>query len=193
MSMSETLTIWLLRLQTKILLVCGMREAAMQVFEAILVRKPGDVQAMNSLGYEALRGNHPLRALGYFEQVLKVDAANSNAQFNCAYALEELGRLPEAESAFKAAIALDEKADRAWYGLSLVLIRLGRLEEALVALKRNTKLQPMSPYGWYQMARVHINLGQADKARDVITHLNGFEPKVAAQLERETGIAPIRF
>jgi hypothetical protein len=51
----------------------------------------------------------------------------------------------------------------------------------------------MSPYGWYQMARVHINLGQADKARDVITHLNGFEPKVAAQLERETGIAPIRF
>jgi hypothetical protein len=43
------------------------------------------------------------------------------------------------------------------------------------------------------MARVHINLGQADKARDVITHLNGFEPKVAAQLERETGLSPIRF
>jgi Tfp pilus assembly protein PilF len=75
----------------------------------------------------------------------------------------------------------------------MVLIRLGRLEEALAAFKRNTKLQPMSPYAWYQMARVHIDLGQSDKARDVITHLNGFEPKVAAQLERETGLSPIRF
>ena len=100
---------------------------------------------------------------------------------------------PYAEAAFRAAIALDEKADRAWYGLGLVLVRQGRLDEALVSFKRNTKLQPMSPYAWYQMARVHIDLKQPDEARNVITHLKGFEPKVAAQLERETGIKAISF
>ena len=63
-----------------------------------------------------------------------------------------------------------------------------RLEEALAALKRNTQLQPMSPFGWYQMARVHVDLKQTDEARAVIRHLKGFEPKVAAQLERETGL-----
>ena len=78
--------------------------------------------------------------------------------------------------------------DRAWYGLGLVLVRQGRLEEALAALKRNTQLQPMSPFGWYQIARVHVDLKQTEEARAVIRHLKGFEPKVAAQLERETGI-----
>jgi Tfp pilus assembly protein PilF len=78
--------------------------------------------------------------------------------------------------------------DRAWYGLGLVLVRQGRLEEALSVLKRNTQLQPMSPFGWYQLARVHVDLKQTDEARAVIRHLKGFEPKVAAQLERETGL-----
>jgi cytochrome c-type biogenesis protein CcmH/NrfG len=78
--------------------------------------------------------------------------------------------------------------DRAWYGLGLVLVRQGRLEEAVVALKHNTKLQPMSPFGWYQLARVHLDLKQADEALAVIRYLKGFEPKVAAQLERETGL-----
>ena len=79
--------------------------------------------------------------------------------------------------------------DRAWYGLGLVLVRMGRLPEALAALKRNTQLQPMSPFGWYQLARVHVDLAQPEQARAVIRHLKGFEPKVAAQLERETGLS----
>ena len=81
--------------------------------------------------------------------------------------------------------------DRQWYGLGLVLVRQGRLPEALAALKRNTSLQPMSPFGWYQMARVHVELQQPDEAKAVIRHLKGFEPKVAAQLERETGLRPV--
>ena len=45
----------------------------------------------------------------------------------------------------------------------------------------------MSPYGWYQLARVQIDRQQPEEARKIIRHLKGFEPKVAAQLERETG------
>ena len=70
-----------------------------------------------------------------------------------------------------------------------MLIRLQRYEEAVEALKKNTELQPMSPYGWYQLARVHVDRHQPDEAVKIIRHLKGFEPKVAAQLERETGLA----
>ena len=70
-----------------------------------------------------------------------------------------------------------------------MLIRLQRFDEAIAALKRNTELQPMSPYGWYQLARVHVDRQQPDEAVKIIRHLKGFEPKVAAQLERETGSA----
>ena len=65
---------------------------------------------------------------------------------------------------------------------------LGLVDEAVPALERNTKLQPMSPYGWYQLARVHMDRHEPEKARKIIRHLKGFEPKVAAQLERETGL-----
>jgi tetratricopeptide (TPR) repeat protein len=102
--------------------------------------------------------------------------------------LEELALSLDAEKAFKAAIQIDPKMDRAWYGLGLVLVRQRRLEESLMAFKRNTELQSMSPFAWYQMARVHVELGHPDEALAVMRHLNGFEPKVAAQLERETGL-----
>ena len=177
-----------MRWRAKLLLVLGLREAAMDVFRAILKDMPHDVHALNSLGYNALQTRHPAQALPYFEQVLALKPELSNAHFNVAFVSEELGRLEQAEAEFRAAIAIEEKMDRAWYGLGLVLVRLGRLDEALTALKRNTKLQPMSPFGWYQIARVHVDLKQPEKALKVIRHLKGFEPKVAAQLERETGL-----
>ena len=46
----------------------------------------------------------------------------------------------------------------------------------------------MSPYGWYQLARVRFDRQEPDEARKIIRHLKSFEPKVAAQLERETGL-----
>ena len=64
---------------------------------------------------------------------------------------------------------------------------LRALDDAVAALERNTELQPMSPFGWYQLARVQMDRRRPDEARRIIRHLKGFEPKVAAQLEREVG------
>jgi hypothetical protein len=46
----------------------------------------------------------------------------------------------------------------------------------------------MSPCAWYQLARLRAERGEADEARRLIAHLRGFEPRVAAQLVRETGL-----
>jgi tetratricopeptide (TPR) repeat protein len=108
--------------------------------------------------------------------------------FNLAFLLEHADRLDEAQAAFRKAVALDPRLERAWYGLGLTLIRQRHFDEAVAALKRNTELQPMSPYGWYQLARVHVDRDEPDEALKVIRHLKGFEPKVAEQLERETGL-----
>ena len=43
----------------------------------------------------------------------------------------------------------------------------------------------MSPHGWYRLAQVWLALGEVDKALTVVARLSGFEPRVAAQLERE--------
>ena len=166
----------------------GMRSKAHAVFQDILEIHPQDVLALNSLGFKELNDRHLVQALGFFERALMLTPTLANAHFNVGFVLEELGRSQEAELAFKNAIAIDEKMDRAWYGLGLVLVRQQRFEESLVAFKRNTELQSMSPYAWYQMARVHMEMQEPEKALEVIRHLNGFEPKVAAQLVRETGL-----
>ena len=174
--------------RAKIFLFLGMRVSATQVFQDVLQYVPKDLLALNSLGYAAMHDKNFVLALNYFDQVAELSSESSNAHFNQAFVCEELGRLEDAERGFRAALAIEEKMDRAWYGLGLVLVRQGRLEEAVIALKQNTKLQPMSPFGWYQLARVHLDLKQADEALAVIRYLKGFEPKVANQLERETGL-----
>ncbi|MCX7222700.1 MAG: tetratricopeptide repeat protein [Burkholderiales bacterium] len=102
---------------------------------------------------------------------------------------QELEHPLEAETAFRRALSLNDQLDQAWYGLGLALIQQGRLDEAVAALERNTQLQPMSPYAWYQLGRVHMDRQAPDETTKIIKHLKGFEPKFAAQLARETGLA----
>lgn len=110
------------------------------------------------------------------------------AWFNLGYLLEESGQLSDAGAAFERATEVDPALDRAWYGLALVRIRQRRLDDAVVALQKNTQLQPLSPHGWYQLGRVHADREALDEVGKVIRHLQGFEPRIAAQLERETGV-----
>jgi predicted Zn-dependent protease len=132
----------------------------------------------------------PAAAIADAQRLVQQHPARSAADwFNLAFLLERADQLVDAEPAFRRAVALDDRLDRAWYGLGVTLVRLGRVDEAVVALKRNTELQPLSPYGWYQLAQAHVARQQTEEARRVIRHLKNFEPKVAAQLERETGLA----
>lgn len=171
-------------------LVLGRHARAEQVFDAMLAHWPGDAYALASRAH--LRGQRGAleAAMADAQALVAAHPARGAADwFNLGYLLQEAGRHGEAESALRRAVALDERLDRAWYGLGLVLIAQGRYDEAVQALQRNTELQPMSPYGWYQLARVHMDRHAPDEARKIICHLQGFEPKVAARLLRETGMS----
>lgn len=179
----------LAKLRAIALLVFGRQAAAEAVFDRMLARWPGDAYALASRAHLRERRGARAEAIDDAQALVAAHPQRSAADwFNLAFMLEAADRLDEAEAAFRRAVALDPKLDRAWYGLGLTLIRLQRFDEAVPALKRNTELQPMSPYGWYQLARVHMDRHQPDEARKIIAHLKGFEPKVAAQLERETGL-----
>jgi predicted Zn-dependent protease len=170
-------------------LVFGRTKQAETVFDEMLRRWPGDAYALSSRSHVRAQAGRRDEAIADQQALVAARPDRSAADwFNLAYLFEEAGRLAEAEPAFRRALALDPKLDRAWYGLGLVLIRLQRADEAVAALKQNTKLQPMSPYGWYQLARVQFDRHEPEEARKIIRHLKGFEPKVAAQLERETGL-----
>lgn len=169
-------------------LVLARPRRAIELFDAMLARWPRDAYALASRAHLHAQAGRTGLALADSERLVELDPANAHAWFNRGYLLEAAERWEDALAAFRRATELSPKLDRAWYGLGLVLIRLRRFDEAAAALERNTELQPMSPYGWYQLARVHLDRQKPDEAVKIIRHLEGFEPKVAAQLERETGL-----
>lgn len=182
---------WRMKLRAIACIVMGRAATAERVFDDMLARWPDDAYALASRSHLRAQAGRRDEAIADAEHLVRLHPRRSAADwFNLGYLLEEATRLVEAEAAFRRALDLDDKLDRAWYGLGLALIRQRRFDEAVAALKRNTELQPMSPYGWYQLARVHIDRHDPESARTIIRHLQGFEPKVAAQLQRETGLSP---
>jgi tetratricopeptide (TPR) repeat protein len=182
---------WRLKMRAMGWLLLGRRGAALETFDDMLARWPRDAYALSSRAHlRSQLGQHDAAIMDAQALVTHHPSRSAADWFNLAFLLESADRLEDAERAFRQAVVLDPALDRAWYGLGLTLIRLQRFDEAVDALKRNTELQPMSPYGWYQLARVHVDRHDPDEARRIIRHLQGFEPKVAAQLQRETGLVP---
>lgn len=180
---------WWLKVRAIAALVLGRRRAAEGFFDAMLASWPDDAYALASRAHVLAQSGRNEEALRDARALVRAHPERSAGDwFNFAFLLEATDRVEEAEQAFRRALELDPKLDRAWYGLGLALIRQRRFDDAVAALKRNTELQPMSPYGWYQLARVQLDRQQPDEARKIIRHLKKFEPKVAEQLERETGL-----
>lgn len=173
----------------------GIRQsdAALRFYGHALTVKPDDPQVIASMAFEYAQMGRNREALATFERVVALRPDWDEAHFNRGFLLQQLNNHEAALDAFDQALIHNPDHDRALYGKGLSLISTKRPDEAVAPLQRNTKLQPMSPYGWYQLARVQFDRGKPDKAQGIIDHLATFEPKVAAQLARETGLrAPPR-
>ena len=164
------------------------RDLALEYYGRMLELDPGDPLALASIALPDGAARSQAGGAGGVRPTADGAPEDAEAHFNRGFLLQDMNDREGAMAAFRRAIALNPDHDRAHYGLALSLISARRLEEALVPLKKNTKLQPMSPYGWYQLARVQHELGRTDETQQVLDHLARFEPKIARQLERETGL-----
>jgi tetratricopeptide (TPR) repeat protein len=168
-------------------------DATLRFYGHALLAKPDDPKVMASIAFEYAQMGRNREALAAFDRVIAIKPDWAEPHFNRGFLFQQLNDHDAALAAFDRALACNPDHDRALYGKALSLISTRRQDEAVAPLQRNTKLQPFSPYGWYQLARVQFDRGKPDKAQGIIDHLATFEPKVAAQLARETGLrAPPR-
>ena len=58
--------------QAKLFLFLGLRAKAMTIFKQVLARAPNDVNALNSLAYEAQLQERPAEALSLYQQVAEL-------------------------------------------------------------------------------------------------------------------------
>ena len=164
------------------------RDVALDYYQKMLRLDPADTVALASIGFNYAQQGRKREALAMFDRVIALRPEDAEAHFDRGFLLQELHDHDAAMAALRQALAINPDHDRALYGLALSLIATRRPEEAIAPLKRNTRLQPMSPYGWYQLARVQHQLGRSAEAQKVLDHLAKFDPKIARQLERETGL-----
>jgi tetratricopeptide (TPR) repeat protein len=181
-------TIWYWRQMATWSKLLKRDEMAVEYWERIVAARPRDAVLMGALAHlKAETGKRP-EAMDLLRQALALDASQAGTWYNLGFLQQEEQRHDEAIASFDRAVALNEKLDMAYYGKALSLIKTSRLEEAIGPLKKNIELQPMSPFGFYQLAHVYHRLQQPERVARTIRRLSGFEPQVARQLERETGV-----
>lgn len=171
-------------------LAFGLKQAALENLNQILSDRPDDTHALSSRAFLHCQLDDTPAALADYEDLAASGRAGAGDWFNLGFLHESGQRHRQAQRCFTEALRLDDSLDRAWYGLGLALMAQNQYEQALEAFRRNTQLQPMSPHGWCQLARVHMERQETEEVSKIIRHLRGFEPKVAAELARETGIQP---
>lgn len=179
-----------LRAQVWWRLLLGRRAAAIAVLQDAVRQRPGHPYALGTLAHVLAEAGDVAGAACVQQQLVQLQPGDAVAWFNLGYLHERLSRFEAAEAAFETATRQDPGLDRAWYGLGLCRLAQSRLEAAEPALRKAAELQPMSPFAWYQLARLHAERGERGQAADIIAHLSRFEPRVADQLVRETGLAP---
>jgi tetratricopeptide (TPR) repeat protein len=185
---ASALTVWFWRQMATWSHLLKRDELALEYRARIAAARPGDASALASVAHlQAQQGRRP-DAVANLKRALSLDPGRADAWFNLGYLQQEEQRHDDAIASFERALALDDKLDRAWYGKALSLIKSGRAEDAIEPLQRNVKLQPLSPYGLYQLAHVYHRLQRRDEVATTIRRLATFEPQVARQLERETGV-----
>jgi len=181
-------TIWYWRQMATWSRLLKRDEMAVEYWERIVAARPRDALPLGALAHlKAAVGRRP-EAVELLRAALAIDASKAGTWYNLGFLQQEEQRHDEAIASFDRAIALDAKLDMAYYGKALSLIKTGRLDEAIGPLKKNIELQPMSPFGFYQLAHVYHRLQQPERVAKTIRRLAGFEPQVARQLERETGV-----
>lgn len=78
--------------------------------------------------------------------------------------LERAGRLAEAETAYRTALARWPASATSWLALGNALLAQARLGDAIDALRRATRLDPESAPAWNNLAHALAERGEADAA-----------------------------
>jgi tetratricopeptide (TPR) repeat protein len=182
------LKLFLFRQLAIVSLLLNKRLVAIRYWEQILFLKPNDPIVPAAIAHLKAELGLTHEAIALLLESLAIDEFQPNVWYNLGFLHQGLNEHALAIVAFDKAMGLNEKSDLAMYGKALSLIKQQRLQEAIPLLIKNTELQPLSPYGWYQLAHVYYRLGDLSKLKKTIAKVGRFEPSVALQLQRETGV-----
>ena len=106
------------------------------------------------------------RAIGLYEQALKVRPEFPEAEFQRGNALASLGRLPEAEAAFHLAISYKKNWALPYSALGALLMRLSRDKEAEQSFQQALAIDNKEGLALRLLSEIRLRAGDAKSALD---------------------------
>lgn len=162
-------------------------ERALEEYRAALVCDPAFVKALLSIAYiHATRRRHA-DAEGSYLAALRIRPRDADTWFNLGFVRDQMKQHASAIEAFKEAVQRNPMLDRAWYGMGLAHAALGDHRAAMEALDKAANMQPMGSPVWYQLGMACHHAHEPERVRQIIKHLNRFDPRMARRLILETG------
>ncbi len=119
----------------------GRQEEAVEVFEQLLHIQADDPGTLSSIG-AILVDSDPTAAIPYLEEACRLAPGRAMYLTTLGVAYLKVGRLNEAESAFRRAIELDPEEPSVRNNLGIVLTQSGRFDEAISVLRDLLKKSP---------------------------------------------------
>jgi tetratricopeptide (TPR) repeat protein len=160
---------------------------ALQAYRLSLAQGARYPEALRNMAFIHASQQRFAEAEQLFGEALPLDPDDAQTHFNLGYVRDKLGRHEAAIQSFKEAVKLNPALDRAWYGMGMALAAQGRHADAVDAFGTAAQLQPMSAPVWLQLGMACHHAHNPERVREVILHLNRFDPVMARQLIRDTG------
>jgi tetratricopeptide (TPR) repeat protein len=106
-------------------------------------------------------------------------ADDHRAPYYCGLAHAGLGQFPQAEAAYRRALALDATDPKVWNNLAAVLFEnLGQPAEGIRCMQQALQLDPDHKTGWANLATMVGQLGQFDRAIEYAERALALDPNL---------------
>ena len=165
--MSELNTsIWkrLLLAATTVILLCA---GALAQTEEAFGDNATDPVRLFERGQSAHARGELLKAIGFYEQALKVKPEFPEAEFQRGNALASLWRLPEAEAAFRLAISYKKNWSLPYSALGAVLMRQNRDKDAEQLFRQALVIDNKDAVALRMLAEIRLRAGDAKEALEL--------------------------
>lgn len=107
---------------------------------------------------------HLDEAIAYYDQVLAIEPANTNAWNNKGACLRKQGKVLEALDCYERAIGADRYNVSAWNNKGSLLMSVGKHTEAIVQFNKAIELDSSNEYAWLNKAMTEERLGLKGEA-----------------------------
>jgi tetratricopeptide (TPR) repeat protein len=128
----------------------------------------GDVPTLLAKGDACMARDAWAEAVGYYEDLLGIDARHATARNNLGAAFCSLGRYADAEDQFHRAIGINPRMSDAHNNLGTVLRWRGRVVESETPLRRALKLRPAYVDAQVNLAGSLVLLNRWRDAKDLL-------------------------